>query len=706
MANLLVEIGTEELPTDALNVVYSTLAVKAREVFQKNRLAFKDVRVEATPRRIAFFIEELAARQEDENLELSGPSLEKAYDSGGNPTPALQGFLKSKEADVKDLETKDTPRGKFVVVRRTVKGKPATFVLPGILSELFNSLSFPKSMRWEKSGFRFPRPIRWVAALLDKKVIPFSFANLKAGSTSYGHRFLSPKAFKIVSADWPLYKKALAKAHIVLDLEERKGLISRELQTKYGQKSFDEELLHTTAQLVEEPFLMEGSFKKEYLELPREVLASCMKKNQKIFACYGSNGKLNGKFVAILNGARPKAALPRLREDYENVLESRLKDARYFYKQDTQEPLEKKLPLLEQVTYLGKLGNMRQKTERLEKLALEFADFAGHAGLQADLERAARLSKIDLMTHLVYEFPDIQGIAGREYAMAAREKESVAQAIGSQYLPKNLSENYQDLFKQMNLLGAMLGVVDRLDHLVGAFGLGMQPSGSQDPYALRRAGGALVKIIRAFDLHFPLNEVLDISISFYHNQLTTPADAVKASLEKFFKERVTFELQAKPGSRELEILQAVMQSSFDNIADVYKRYERLAEMYKKEPKAFLRAAKVVERTGNIIKGSKGGVSGDVIPGLFDSPQEKDLFQAWNKHSGQVRELLDQKNYEKATLLFGEAFYVPLNDFFKQVMVNVEDTKIRANRQTLLAHINRLYAERVADLSLLSGLDSL
>lgn len=700
MSNLLVEIGTEELPSDALEVVYSTLAAKASETFQKNRLSFKQVLVQATPRRIAFYIEDLAVRQTDENLELSGPSVEKAYDAEGKPTQALQGFLKSKEADLRDLEVKDTPRGQFVVVRRALKGKPAVSVLPEILAELFNSLTFPKNMRWEKSGFRFPRPIRWLVAMLDKKVISFSFANLKAGNTSYGHRFLSPKPFRILSADWALYKKALAKAHVILDLEERKSLISEELTGKYKQAHFDEELLELTAHLVEEPFLLEGSFKKEYLELPKEVLASCMKKNQKIFALYGNDGKLNGKFAAIMNGARAKAALPRIREDYEGVLESRLKDARYFYKEDTKESFEKKIHLLEQVTYLGKLGNMRQKAERLEKFALEFADFAGHAGLQADLARAARLSKIDLMTHLVYEFPDLQGIVGREYSRESGEKKEVAEAVGAQYLPKSLSENYQDLKKDMNFLGAMLGAVDRLDHLVGAFGTGVQVSGSQDPYALRRAGGSLIKIIRAFNIHFSLDRMLELSMDLYGSHLTLKPEELKTKFIKFVEERVIFELQVKPGTKDYEILLAVMKTSADNLSDVFDRFEKLQALFHKDPKPFLKAAKVVERTGNIIKGAK--IEGEMDPAVLVQPSEKVLV---NILSGKVWELEAIKDPAKYTVRFGELFYDAVQEFFSQVMVNAEDTSIRQNRQILMKRINSLYAQKIADLSLLSSLDS-
>lgn len=700
MPNLLVELGVEELPSGVLDVIYSELPAKAKEILQKARLAFQEIKVEATPRRIALFIGELAARQTDESLELSGPSVEKAYSADGTPTPALEGFLKGKGASLKDVQTKDTPKGKFIVVQKKNVGKPAASVLPEILQEIFSSLPFAKNMRWEKSGFRFPRPLRWVVALLDKKILPFSFTGLKASSKSFGHRFLAPKAFTIPSADWSTYKKLLKKAHVILDLEERKKSIALGLESQFKQKDFDEELLHTTAQLAEEPFLFQGSFSKDYLELPKEVLASCMKKNQKIFACYDTRNYLTGNFVAVLNGRRK--GLAKIRRGYENVLESRLKDARYFYKADTKEPLEKKLPLLEQVTYLGKLGNMLDKTKRLEKLAGTFTDLIRESRLKSDLERAARLSKIDLMTHLVYEFPDLQGIVGREYAIAAGEKQEVALALGAQYYPQSLSEDFRELKKNMNLLGALYGLIDRLDLLTGAFGSGIQPSGSQDPYALRRAGGVIVKILRAFPVHFSIKKMIEASAALYGNVLSVPAPELTQKLLKFFEERAIFELQVKPGTREHEILSAVLRSSADDLADVYERYERLIGLYGKEPGIFIKAAKVVERTGNIVKGVKS--FGEIDPAVLKEASEKKLYELYEARAAEIRKFLDQKDYENATSKFGDVFYQPLHDFFEQVMVNVEDASIRANRQALMRKINFLYTERLADLSVLSRLD--
>ena len=416
MPNLLIEIGTEELPTDSLDILYSSLGTKAAEILKKLRLTHGKIRTEATPRRIVLFVETLAARQPDQTLEISGPSFEKAYDDKGAPTQALQGFLKSKGAKPEDVQIKETPKGKFIQIFRKETGKPAQAVVKDFFTELLNAMSFPKNMRWEPTGFRFPRPVRWLVVLLDKKIVPVQIADVKSSNKSFGHRFLSPRQFTILSADWRLYVKLLAKAHVVLELEERKKQIRKHLDSRFQQKDFDEDLVHTAAHLVEEPFSIRGSFSKTYLELPAEVLHSCMKKNQKIFTCYDRQRKPDGHFVAVLNGKRK--GLSEIQRGYENVLAARLHDARYFYEMDTREKLESKLDLLSQIVFLGKLGTMKDKTERIEKLADQFARFIGRDDARADLKKVARLSKIDLMTHLVYEFPDLQGIAGREYALA------------------------------------------------------------------------------------------------------------------------------------------------------------------------------------------------------------------------------------------------------------------------------------------------
>ena len=697
MPNLLIEIGVEELPVGALDVIYNELAVKVRQKLVDERIAFSDVKVEATPRRIALFVQGIATMQPDRELEISGPSYEKCYDPDGRPTPVLQGFLKSKQSAEKDIEVRETPKGEFIFLKKKEKGLAVVTLLPGFIQGLLASLSFPKLMRWESTNFKFPRPIRWIVALLDRKKIPLVLADVKSGNKSFGHRFLSPQSFTISQADWKAYVALLKKKRVLLPIEMREALVRGVLKNRFGQKQSDEELAHMNAQLVEEPFFLAGTFSQEYLELPAEVLASCMKKNQKVFACYDAKGKMKNQFVAVMNGKR--GGLAKIRSDYENVLDSRLKDARYFYEMDTRETFENKKPKLAELVYLGKLGSVLDKTERLEKLAAEFAQATGHQALASSLSRAAALSKIDLVTHLVYEMPDLQGIVGREYALEAGEKNEVALAIGTQYLPKNLTEDHSKVKKSITLLGALFGIMDRLDLLIGALGSGIEPTGSQDPFALRRAGGIVVKLIRTFEVSFSLDRILRANVDLYGNKLTKAGD-LKPRLLKFLQERVAFELGVKPGTRPFEILQAVTRSSFEDVADDFKRFEILTGM---DQKVLIKAAKVIQRTANMLKGY-GKPTGEPKEELLVEAEEKKIFELLGTRMRDVAEPLEKGEYEKATRSFADVFFIPLNDFFDHVLVNAEDPALRENRMALVAKVHRLYAARIADLSVLSRID--
>ncbi len=697
MSNILIEIGTEELPAAVIDTVYDELAVKLRQKLVDERIAFNEVRVEATPRRIAIFAGGIASRQQDRTVEISGPSREKCFDAQGKPTAVLQGFLRSKQASEEDIEIRDTPKGKFIFLKKHEKGNAIAVIFPEILKDVIASLGFSKFMRWDQSGFRFPRPIRWLVALMDSRKMPLRIADVNAGNQSFGHRFLAPQAFAIPRADWKLYVALLKRKHVLLSLDTRESLIRQALKGRFQQKQIDEELVHINAHLTEEPFPIQGVFSQEYLDLPAEVLASCMKKNQKTFACYDSKGRPLNRFVAVMNGKR--SGLAKIKTDYESVLESRLKDARYFYEADTREKLESKKGLLSQLVYLGKLGSVLEKTERLENLAPVFSDMAGKKDLADDLARTACLSKIDLMTHLVYEMPDLQGIVGREYALEAGENEPVAFAIGTQYLPKNLSEDHKAVARSMTLLGALFGIMDRLDLLVGAFGTGIEPTGSQDPFALRRAGGAIVKLIRAFELRFSLSGMMKVNIELYGDRLNKKEKLTERIL-KFLQDRTVFESGVKPGTREFEILQAVMKSHFDDVADVFKRYEVLSSM---DEKVLVRAAKVIQRTANMLKGY-GKTPGEIRPELFAEDQEKSLYEIIRLKAKEVSGLIESGAYEEGTELFAQIFSHPLHDFFDHVLVNTEEASVRDNRMALVGSVNRIYTGKLADLSLLSRLD--
>ncbi len=696
--SVLIEIGTEELPLEALDLLFSNASEAARAVLSKYRIDFKGIEFEATPRRLAFFIRNAGLSQREERSTVQGPAAEKAYDESGKPTAALEGFLRSQGIKLGQVRVQETPRGRYVTFEKVRKGEPTAKLLPRIVPEILSSISFRKTMRWEKSGFRFPRPIRWAVVLLGKKAIPFSLAAVKTGRVSRGHRFLQPEAFSIPRADWEEYQKHLRRRHVVISLEEREGMIQKGLRQKFHQRDFDTELVHETAQLVEEPFLIQGKFSGTYRDLPEEVLATCMKKYQKVFACRDLKGNLVHRFVAVVNGKRSN--LNGIRRDYENVLESRLRDAQYFYDEDTKEPLEKKAGRLKELVFIGKLGTMAERTERLKELAGEVARQTGHPDWNEKLGRVAQLAKADLTAQMVGEFPELQGVMGREYAREEGEAPDVSRAIGEQYLPKNLAEDYRSLEKKISPLGALFGLCDRADLLVGAFGVRLEPSGSEDPYALRRAGGSLVKLVRANRFHLSISDLIRKSYSLYQGKLEISAEELLSKLVEFLKGRMAFELGLKAGTKAYEILQGVMKSSFDDLADVFERFETLWQLAEKQPKVFFKTSKVVERTANILKGVQGGLD-SVDPSLFQDPLEKELYGLLEREEPKLKDFSQKKDYEALTQVYGELFFEPLHLFFDRVLVNVEDARLRRNRQALMKRINTLYADGVADMSLLA-----
>lgn len=696
--NLLAEIGAEELPLSALDLIYSEFRPAFSKLLERERISFSAIHVEATPRRIAFFVEGLAAQQQDLSLEISGPSVEKAYGADGKPTPALLGFMKSKEITEKDVEVRETPKGKFIFGHKELKGKPVAQVLPGLIQEVFQAMQFKRGLRWDATGYKFPRPIRWIVAILGNSVLKFKIADVTSGNKSLGHRFLSPKSFVIAKADWQAYHKLLEKQQVILSIEGRETLIRDGLTRTYGQKHLDEELVHECAQLVEKPFLLEGGFSKEYLELPAEVLATCMKKHQRVFAIY-QNGKLQNKFVAVMNGKRE--GLSKIAGDFEKVLDSRLKDARFFFREDTQKPLESYRDKLSQLAYLGALGSMRDKTDRLEKMAPIFCGLAKKNDSVEALKRACVLAKNDLLTHLVFEMPELQGVVGGEYARHFGETEEVSRAIATQYLPKNLAEKRVHVQEQMTELGVLFGVLDRLDLLVGAFGTGIEPSGSQDPFALRRAGGILVKLAHAFNLRFSLNETVTAIEQLYGAKLTKPEG--RARLIRFLQERIAFEIGVKPGTPEHEIFQAVTRCNFDDLADVFVRYEKMNLVSREARSAFVGAVQIVQRISNILKGAKETFSGWNLA-LLTEEKEKALAQAFSSIQSEVKRHAQAGDFEAANQLYSTALVQPVTEFFDKVMVNAEDPAVRRNRLGLLTEIRDLYTKNIADLSLLSRIE--
>lgn len=695
--HLLFEVGVEEIPSDYLDGALSCIrriapALLAECGYQVGRLD-----VYATPRRLVI-VGQNFSKKEAEMEERLGPSKDQCYQDGV-PTPALNGFLKNAGKKESDVHWKETLKGVRVAVFLKKETKPLRF----FFETLPRQIEFPKLMRWDASGQVFTRPLRWSFALVGKQPQAYRIGLLPSGQTTQGHRFLANRKVRVTGANFLQYQALLKRLHVILNTEDRVALIRKCLRQAHHH---DEGLVRQVANLVEEPFPVLGTFKKDHLRLPAEVLATCMRKHQKIFACYDGKGKLTNRFIAIINGRR--SDVKAIARHYENVLESRLEDAKFFYQEDTKTKLEEKVTKLKELRFLGELGSYFDKSERLAKaseflLSLMPEESLGgkKQTIMEGVRRAALLCKADLVTHLVYEFPELQGIAGSEYAAHDGLPKDVCDSLYQHYLPKNLAEPFDSLRKTVNSLGAMIGLADRIDLLVGAIGLGIEPSSSQDPYALRRAAGGFVKLVRAFRFRFSLAGLVREVVASYGGRLKVKSEIVEQKVVSFIRERIFFELDLKAGTRAHQILQAVLAADADDLTDVFDRYEQLVMLNRADEAVFLKACKVIERTHNILKGASN-VPDHINPSLFKHGLEKVLYDVVSAKEALLRGLIQERKYHGATENFGEFFYQPLHDYFETVMVNVEEQDVRENRRALMKKVNQLYTEKVADLSLVTN----
>jgi len=684
-SSLLFEIGVEEIPSGYFAGAEASIRTKAPELLADCGWQFDKLEIHTTPRRIVLCAENFRFLKVKEEEKL-GPLKDQAYQNN-QPTQALIGFLKSTGRSESDVFFKDSPRGARVCVKVKKKYQPLRY----FFETLPLKIEFPKLMRWEKGRFTFTRPIRWTFAFVGNKEQKYKIADIKSSHFTYGRRFLSPKPIKVTNSNFAAFEKLLSKYHVILKTEERIKKIRGFLK---GFHQSNEELIATVAHLVEDPYPVPGVFDKKYLKLPSAVLATCMSKNQKVFAGYDASGRLQNRFLAVINGRRKDTKT--IAKHYESVLISRLEDAQFFYHEDTKTKLDSKLPKLKEMVFLGKLGSYFDKTKRL---GME-VKFLGQAGAfdpntVANAVTAADLAKADLTTHLVYEFPELQGLVGSVYAKEDGQSDQIAEAILGQYLPKSLSEDYNKLKKILTREGALVGLADRMDLLVGALGLGVELDSSQDPYGLRRAAGSIAKILRAHPFSVSLSSWIDFTVKTYGTNFSTWQGAHKQKLISFIKNRIVFELQLKAGTKEYDLLQGIFAAGFDDIANVYEKFNQLSKEINNP--YFIRACKVAERTGNILKGVKDDVK-EIKPELFSEALEKDLFRIIEEQESAIWNLVTQGNYGASAKAFGEQFYEPVHQFFDQIMVNVPDEKVRMNRQALVKRINRILSDQVADLS--------
>jgi len=685
--DILLEIGLEEIPARFLIPALNDIEKIITKDLETNRLAFENLKTYGTPRRLTLHIEGLADKQEDLSETNIGPSKSVAYDSNGVATKASIGFAKSQGVEVSDLEIIETDKGEYISVKKFLKGKEAKELIPDILKSLIENLSFPKSMKWSNKKFKFARPIRWILALANKEIINFEVEGIKTSNLTRGHRFFG--ANEIIVNKIADYFIELKENNVILDIEDRKKMIIEQIEkncTKQNEKVHVEEaLLEEVANLIEHPYAIVGTFNTEFLEVPQEVLIISMQVHQRYFPILDENGKLLPKFVVIRNGIDSSE---EVRRGNETVIGARLSDARFFYNEDLKKNMEEFVENLKTVVFQKDLGTIYEKIERSKKLASYLVDRLNQTEKLEDVIRTVHLSKADLMSNMISEkeFTKLQGFMGHQYALKASEKESVALGIEEHYLPRYHGDSLPITFE-----GAITGIADKLDTLVGCFGVGLIPSGSKDPYALRRATLGIVNVILNSKLDISLSKLVAMSISIYEskNILKRPSLEVSEEVLDFFKARITNLLVEKNYRK--DIINAVLDVEFDNIVEVENKVITLEKIA--EETDFEEIVNLLKRVGNITKDYN---SLDINEDMLKENKELALYNFLKEFELSAKQELENNSYERyfKEILKGKEI---INEFFDSIIVMHKEDEIKNNRLALLKNLD-LSFKQVADIT--------
>ncbi len=702
--DLVFEIGAEELPATNLADIFESdenpLLEKWKKAFLDNRIAFGEAKVWATPRRLVFYLTSVASLQEKRDQLTRLLSKQEAYDVSGSPTEKFLTILKHRNALLNDVTLADSNGKEFVFLRKAEPVRKTSVVLPELLEAFAKSLAFPKNMKWDDSGVYFPRPIRQTLCFFGHETVKFKIGRTRSSDKVW--IFSRGKRAAFAASDVPSYFRALKKQGVILDQEERKKVIQGILEKmakaqpaspagRHARLYDDPFLLSEVNFLVENPHGLAAPFDEKFLKLPLEVLTVSMARKQRIFGLVDKDGRVQPRFLAILDGAPSEKDKKEISKNFENILHAKLQDSLFFYKEDMKLPLEKRRDELNNLIFLKSAGSMLEKSERLVRLSKEISDLLKLDGSERSaLERAARLSKADLLTQMVGEFPELQGVMGRYYAATAGESEAVSIAIGEQYLPRTVSDRLP-----ATKTGALLSMLDKTDLITSCFGLNMEPTSSLDPYGLRRSATGILKIILDQKLDFSFEKLLQHSEesarSFVQRDET---GRLQKKIQLFFRDRFKA-LLADRGYRE-DLVDAAMSARFDSPYETFHRVQALSQFAGKED--FLNACKVVERTHNILKGNKEVLPAKPNKALFTEVLEHSLYEKFEHHAGEIHDAKSVGDFARATSLYAEAFFDTLNQFFEKVFINAEDLNVRKNRLSLLKAVKELYTNDIADLS--------
>ena len=677
---LLLEIGTEEVPAHVMPGILSQLKENAAKTFEELRIEYKNIKTLGTPRRSALLVEGLAEQQADLSKENRGPAVNIAFDADGNPTKAAQGFARGQGVKPEELVTKDG----YVYAMVHEKGGQTVDLLGETLKGLVDGLNFPNNMHWADLDYKFIRPLRWLVALYGQDVIDFEVANVKSGRTSRGHRFLSEGDFEIANAED--YVEACRKASIIVDQNERCEMIRQQIAevaaANGGQAEVNEDLLEEVLYLVEYPTALCGKFDEKYLALPAEAVITPMRDHQRYFPVL-KDGQLLPLFITIRNGG--KEHLETVQHGNERVLRARLEDAQFFFDEDRKKTLEQHGEKLKTVVFQDGLGTIYDKALRLEVLAGYIADAIGaNEQDKKDAVRAAKLAKADLVTGMVTEFTELLGVMGREYALLDGETKAVAQAIDEHYMPRFAGDS-----QPASVAGRIVSLADKIDTIVGTFSRGLIPTGSQDPFALRRQALGIVNMLKEAQYHISLSQLVAKAM-----ELLKIADAgQQAKLQKdvadFMKLRLKNVL-ADAGIR-YDVVDAVFVT-VDDIYGVFLRAQAVNEAVKQDMEKTIQA---FVRTGNIARKAED-VQAAVEADLLAEQVEKDLCKAYEAAAAKVEKEIEAQDYAGAIATLSQ-LAAPIDAFFDGVMVMDKDEKIKNNRLGLLKLVDNLVCQ-VADFS--------
>ncbi len=690
MADILFELGCEELPPKALYGLSKALFDGVCAQLNEQGFAFaEDSRWFASPRRLAFLLRDVSEQLADQKVEKRGPSVAVAFNDNGEPKPAATGFAKSVGAEVKDLGTVKTDKGEYLVYQVVEKGLNINDVLPGMIEQAIKQLPIPKPMRWGNHDYAFIRPVHWLVLMNGENVIAMDLFGHQSDHKTKGHRFHHAGWLCIDSAlD---YKAVLQQADVMVDHLEREQLIKQQVNAEAeavgGRALIKQALLQEVSSIVEKPVAVLGDFDSEFLKVPREALISSMESHQKYFPVENTKGELMPHFVALANIDSKQPDL--VKKGYEKVITPRLADAEFFWKKDKARPLTDNLPFLAKMTFEKSLGSYTDKTNRIRHIMDWLSpkmDFDMAQG-----ERAAELMKCDLMSDMVDEFPDLQGLMGGYYAAEQGEDEAVAMAIRDQYLPRFSGDQLPD-----NALGQALALADKMDTLVGIFAVGKKPTGSKDPFALRRVALGIISILRDKDLNVSYDDLINHCIAVLENETNCSMDAeARSEVQMFFTERLRH-FYINSGIAH-DVFNAANTADATVLSDLDARI-KATEDFKQQnyAKSLIEANK---RATNIVakaQTKENLYEQTVNPELFESALESQLFNQIDFMNSEFKQLVADKKYGEAYRLLA-TLAEPLDAYFEGVMVNVDDATIRLNRLTQLAQVSRLTGS-IADLS--------